>query len=216
VAGRVKADCAANLMEHSYALNGARFALVARGPHCDAILRFASSALRPWNVSGKGHFRALTRLQKPLFRHCFFRQRGAIGLMRIDPASNILIRRERVEFFQIPGRMAIGRGTPDPGYQREGRGTKSWPPPDDRVPIAPPPPKPARNGGIPLGAPVNGERRREVETRATQKNRQRAVNGGEKPGKFAAWASITTRHGRPGGDGRGVVAGAAVAFRRRG
>ena len=40
--------------------------------------------------------------------------------------------------------------------------------------------------------------------------------GGEKPGQFAAWASSTTRHDRPGGDGRGFVAGAAVAFRRRG
>ena len=37
--------------------------------------------------------------------------------------------------------------------------------------------------------------------------------GGAKTGQFAAWASSTTRHGRPGGDGRGFVAGAAVAFR---
>ena len=40
--------------------------------------------------------------------------------------------------------------------------------------------------------------------------------GGAKTGQFAAWASSTTRHGRPGGDGRGFVAGADVAFRRRG
>jgi len=40
--------------------------------------------------------------------------------------------------------------------------------------------------------------------------------GGAKTGQFAARASSTTRHGRPGGDGRGFVAGAAVAFRRRG
>ncbi len=40
--------------------------------------------------------------------------------------------------------------------------------------------------------------------------------GGAKTGQFAAWASSTTRHGRPGGDGRGFVAGAAMAFRRRG
>ena len=30
MAGRVKADCEANLMQHSCPLNGARFALVAR------------------------------------------------------------------------------------------------------------------------------------------------------------------------------------------
>jgi hypothetical protein len=30
MAGRVKADCGANLIEHSYALNGARFTLVAK------------------------------------------------------------------------------------------------------------------------------------------------------------------------------------------
>ncbi len=40
--------------------------------------------------------------------------------------------------------------------------------------------------------------------------------GGAKTGQFAAWASSTTRHGRPGGDGRGFVAGAAVAFRNLG
>ena len=31
MAGRAKADCGANLMDYSYALNGAGFALVARG-----------------------------------------------------------------------------------------------------------------------------------------------------------------------------------------
>jgi hypothetical protein len=40
--------------------------------------------------------------------------------------------------------------------------------------------------------------------------------GGAKTGQFAAWASSTARHGRPGGDGRGFVAGADVAFKRRG
>ena len=30
MAGRVKADCGANLIEHSYALNGARLTLVAK------------------------------------------------------------------------------------------------------------------------------------------------------------------------------------------
>ena len=40
--------------------------------------------------------------------------------------------------------------------------------------------------------------------------------GGAKTGQFAAWASSTTRHGRPGGDGWGFVAGAAVAFRNLG
>jgi hypothetical protein len=40
--------------------------------------------------------------------------------------------------------------------------------------------------------------------------------GGAKTGQLAAWASSTTRHGRPGGDGRGFVAGADVAFKRRG
>src|SRR5664279_5469322 len=58
MAGRAKADYGANLIEHSYALNGARFALVAlKNPHCDAILWFASLALRSWNVSDKCHFR---------------------------------------------------------------------------------------------------------------------------------------------------------------
>src|ERR1700730_16062002 len=32
--------------------------------------------------------------------------------------------------------------------------------------------------------------------------------GGAKTGQFAAWASSTTRHGRPGGGGRGFVGGA--------
>jgi hypothetical protein len=50
---------------------------------------------------------------------------------------------------------------------------------------------------FPLGAPVNGERRREVETRAIQKNRQRAVNGGARPGKFAAGTKSATRRVSP-------------------
>ena len=55
----------------------------------------------------------------------------------------------------------------------------------------------------PITAPVNG-------------GVKAAIGAEQKQANFAAWASSTTRHGRPGGDGRGFVAGADVAFRRRG
>ena len=38
MAGRVKADCGANLTKRSYALNGARFALAARGIHLQPLV----------------------------------------------------------------------------------------------------------------------------------------------------------------------------------
>ena len=106
-------------------------------PHCDAILWFASSALKSWNVSDKGHFRwmetawgvhfppftdfrgtdpnvwvvSLARLDeapKAAFSSVLFRQPSSIDLMRIDRVCGIFIRRKRIEFCKIPSRMAIG------------------------------------------------------------------------------------------------------------
>src|ERR1700730_3196751 len=61
-------------------------------------------------------FGSLSRLDeapKATFPPVLLRQRGAIGLMRIDRACSISMRRERIEFFQIPSRMAIrGRTRP--------------------------------------------------------------------------------------------------------
>ncbi len=99
-------------------------------------------------------FGSLSRLDeapKATFPPVLLRQRGAIGVMRMNRACSISMRRERIEFFQIPGRMAIGgRTRPGRGYRREGRGTKSWPPADDRVPMFLPPQIALRNGGLPI------------------------------------------------------------------
>src|ERR1700730_13475134 len=60
-----------------------------------------------------GSLSHLDEAPKATFPSVLLRQRGAIGVMRIDRACNISMRRERIEFFQIPSRMAIrGRARP--------------------------------------------------------------------------------------------------------
>src|SRR3984893_18331931 len=58
-----------------------------------------------------GSLSHLDEAPKATFPPVLLRQRGAIGVMRIDRACSISMRRQRIEFFQIPSRMAIGGRT---------------------------------------------------------------------------------------------------------
>ena len=58
-----------------------------------------------------GSLSHLDEAPKATFPPVLLRQRGTIGGMRIDRACSIFMRRERIKFFQIPGRMAIGGRT---------------------------------------------------------------------------------------------------------
>jgi hypothetical protein len=65
MAGRVKADCGANWIEQSS--HNARFVLVAREPHCDAILggrdRILSSEINATSPTGTSHARSAQEAQ---------------------------------------------------------------------------------------------------------------------------------------------------------
>jgi hypothetical protein len=56
-----------------------------------------------------GSLSHLDEAPKATFPPVLLRQRGAVGVMRIDRACSISMRRERIEFFQIPSRMAMRR-----------------------------------------------------------------------------------------------------------
>src|ERR1700732_3494210 len=58
-----------------------------------------------------GSLSHLDEAPKATFPPVFLRQRGAIGVRRIDRACSISMRREHIEYFQIPSRMAIGGRT---------------------------------------------------------------------------------------------------------
>jgi hypothetical protein len=99
--------------------------VIALASEADALIRAdlqarivaISFAAAPWEKREfTDRFGSLSRLDeapKATFSPVLLRQRCAIGLMRIDRACRISMRRERIEFFQIPSRMAIrGRTRP--------------------------------------------------------------------------------------------------------